>query len=94
MFNLSKSEITFEVVGAFCREWSEGVSVEYKSQIHKDMPKTLSSFANTQRGILVIGVEADQMDNKVKFPIVGIPKENGIEERTRFSESPPSRRNP
>ena len=81
MFNLSKDEITFEKVKEFCEEWQEGVRVEYKSQIHKAMPKTLSSFANTQGGILIIGVETDKTHNKVKFPIEGIPKEPGIEER-------------
>ena len=81
MFNLSEDEITFEKVEEFCREWQEGVRVEYKSQIHKAMPKTLSSFANTQGGVLIIGVEADKTHNKVKFPIEGIPKEPGIEER-------------
>ena len=29
MFNLSKDEITFEVVQTFCSEWQEGVRVEY-----------------------------------------------------------------
>ncbi|MDE0316631.1 MAG: ATP-binding protein [Candidatus Poribacteria bacterium] len=81
MFNLSKDEITFEVVEDFCREWEEGVRVEYKQEIHKDIPKTLSSFANTQGGVLIIGVEADKTHNKVKFPIKGIPKTDNIEER-------------
>ncbi len=79
MFNLSKEEITFEVIENFCREWQEGVRVEYKQEI-KDIPKIVSSFANTQGGVFLIGVEANQTDNKVQFPIEGIPKINGIEE--------------
>ena len=79
MFNLSKEEITFEVVESFCRGWQEGVRVEYKQEI-KDIPKIVSSFANTQGGVFVIGVKANQTDNKVQFPIEGIPKTDGIEE--------------
>ena len=79
MFNLSKDEITFEVVENFCREWPEGVRVEYKQEI-KDIPKIVSSFANTQGGIYIIGVKANQTDNKVVFPIEGIPDTVGIEE--------------
>ena len=79
MFNLSKEEITFAVIENFCREWQEGVRVEYKQEI-KDIPKIVSSFANTQGGVFLIGVEANQTDNKVQFPIDGIPKTNGIEE--------------
>ena len=79
MFNLSKDEITFEVVENFCRGWPEGVRVEYKQEI-KDIPKIVSSFANTQGGIYIIGVKANQTDNKVVFPIEGIPDTVGIEE--------------
>ena len=79
MFNLSKDEITFEVVESFCREWPEGVRVEYKKEI-KDIPKIVSSFANTQGGVFIIGIEANQTDNKVVFPIEGIPETVGIEE--------------
>ena len=81
MFNLSKDEITFEVVENFCREWPEGVRVEYKQEITKDIPKIVSSFANTQGGVFIIGVKADQTDNTVVFPIEGMPDTPGIEER-------------
>lgn len=80
MFNLSKEKITFEVIENFCREWPEGVRVEYKQEI-KDIPKIVSSFANTQGGVYIIGVKANQTDNKVEFPIEGIPNTAGIEER-------------
>ena len=80
MFNLPKDEITFEVIENFCREWPEGVRVEYKQEI-KDIPKIVSSFANTQSGIYIIGVKANQTDNTVVFPIEGIPDTPGIEER-------------
>ena len=81
MFNLSKDEITFEVVQAFCREWQEGVRVEYKQEITRDIPKTVSSFANTQGGLLIIGVKENEPNNEEPFTIVGIPNTGGIEER-------------
>ena len=80
MFTMSRDEITFEVVESFCKELPEGVRVEYKQKI-KDIPKIVSSFANTQGGVFMIGVEANQTDNKVQFPIEGIPKTPGLEER-------------
>ena len=64
MFNLSKEEITFEAIETFCREWQEGIRVEYKQQLTKDIPKIVSSFANTQGGIFIIGVNANQTESK------------------------------
>ena len=81
MFTKLANEIDFNDIEAFCREWSEGVRVEYKREITpKTLPKIISSFANTQGGIFIIGVETDR-NNKVKFPIQGIQNDGGIEER-------------
>ena len=84
MFTKSKEEITFADVEDFCREFPEGIRVEYKREI-KDIPKIVSSFANTLGGIFIIGVEADQTDNKVIFPIQGILKKPGTEEQIQQS---------
>ncbi len=84
MFTKSKDEITFADVEDFCREFPEGVRVEYKRKI-TNIPKIVSSFANTLGGIFVIGVEADQTNNKVNFPIQGIPQKAGIEEQIQQS---------
>ena len=84
MFTKSKDKITFADVKDFCREFPEGVRIEYKREI-KDIPKIVSSFANALGGIFIIGVEADQIDNKVMFPIQGIPKKPGIEEQIQQS---------
>ena len=84
MFTKSKDEITFADVEDFCHEFPEGVRVEYKREI-KDIPKVVSSFANTLGGIFIIGVEGDQTDNRGIFPIQGIPKKPGIEEQIQQS---------
>ena len=83
MFTKLAAAITFSDIEDFCREFSEGVRVEYKQEI-RHIPKIVSSFANTLGGIFIIGVETDQ-DNKVKFPIHGIPKRSGIEEQIQQS---------
>ena len=87
MFTKPIDEITFEDVKSFCKEWGEGVRVEYKRDmnIKKQIPKIVSSFANTFGGIFLIGVEADQTKNKVIFPIQGIPLRTGIEEQIQQS---------
>ena len=84
MFTKPIDEITFEDVQSFCKQWEEGVRVEYKSDIIH-IPKIVSSFANTHGGIFLIGVDADQTKNKVIFPIQGIPETPGIEERIQQS---------
>lgn len=63
MFRLEKDKITFEEIENFCRQWAEGVRVEYKQEI-THIPKIVSSFANTQGGILLFGVEADRKKTK------------------------------
>ena len=81
MFTKLANEIDFSDIEAFCREWGEGVRVEYKSKTTTEsLRKTISSFANTQGGILIIGVDADKECNKARFPIQGIPNDGGIEE--------------
>ena len=82
MFTNLAAEITFSDVEEFCREFGEGVRVEYKREIEvkKHIPKIVSSFANTFGGIFIFGVETNE-ENKVIFPIQGIPKRSGFEEQ-------------
>ena len=84
MFTKPINEITFEDVKTFCEEWPEGFRIEYKIEI-KNIPKIVSSFANTLGGIFLIGVKADKTKNKVIFPIEGIPETPGIEEQVHQS---------
>ena len=83
LFTKPEDEITFSDVEDFCREWPEGVRVEYKREI-VHIPKIVSSFANTHGGVFIIGAETDEQ-NKVKFPIQGIPQRPGIEEQIQQS---------
>lgn len=79
MFTKLESDITFSDIKAFCDEYREGVRVEYKQEI-KHIPKIVSSFANTQGGIFIIGVETDNETNKV-IAIDGISNPGGLEEQ-------------
>ena len=79
MFTKSESDITFSDIKAFCDEYREGVRVEYKQEI-RHIPKIVSSFANTQGGIFIIGVETANETNKV-VAIEGIPNLGGLEEQ-------------
>ena len=83
MFTKLAADITFSDIEEFCREFDEGVRVEYKREI-QHIPKIVSSFANTLGGIFIIGVETDQ-NNRVKFPIQGISNRNGIPEQIQQS---------
>lgn len=85
MFTKPIDEITFEDVETFCKEWAEGVRVEYKRKItvNTHIPKIVSSFANTHGGIFLIGVEADQANNRVNS-IPGICQRS-IDEQIRQS---------
>ena len=79
MFTKPFSEIEFDDIKAFCEEWPEGVRVEYKRQFHKEIPKSVSSFANTLGGILIFGVETDE-NNRAILPIEGMSIKSGSEE--------------
>ena len=83
MFTKPAADITFSDIEEFCREFGEGVRVEYKREI-QHIPKIISSFANSSGGIFMIGVETDST-NQVVFPIQGIPKRSGIEEQIQQS---------
>ena len=85
LFTMPKDKIMFADVEAFCREWGEGVRVEYKSEV-ANVPKTVSAFANSQGGVFIIGVET-AANNNVKFPIKGIPNQGGLEEQIINSAS-------
>ena len=80
MFAKPFSEIEFREIEAFCENWPEGVRAEYKRQFHKEIPKSVSSFANTSGGFLIFGVETND-NNEAILPIEGMPSDRGIEER-------------
>ena len=81
IFTKPTTEISYQDVVSFCEQGiGEGVNLDYK----KDFPpsgleKTISSFANTFGGVILIGVEDE--DSKPKPPFVGIEYKDKLEER-------------
>lgn len=80
MFNTPLAHITFDQIIQFCQRFPEGVRVEYK-RLPVDIPKIVSSFANTSGGIWVIGVETDPATNMSIMPLAGMPRKPGVEEQ-------------
>lgn len=74
-------EISYQDVIAFCQQGiGESVNLDYK----KDFPssgleKTISAFANSFGGVILIGVEDE--DSKPKPPFEGIEYKDRLEER-------------
>lgn len=74
-------ELDKETVEQFCRLGiRETTRVEYKREFPNDLAKSVSSFANTQGGIILIGVAADS-ENKPVLPLTGMPFAGQPEER-------------
>ena len=70
-----------ESVEQFCRMGiRETTRVEYKRQFPNDLSRTIASFANTQGGIILIGVDADD-ENRPVLPLVGVDFIGQPEER-------------
>jgi predicted HTH transcriptional regulator len=80
MFRTPLQDVDFQQVETFCHEWPEGVRVEYRQEITQ-IPKIVSSFANTMGGIWLIGVKTDRKtnmgSNRTKVRKVSSEAENG-----------------
>ncbi len=80
LFTKEITKITYEDVVEFCKhQISESINLDYKKDFPKDLEKTISSFANTMSGLIIIGVE--DKDSKPKLPARGLKYERGLSER-------------
>ena len=81
IFTKPIAEMSYQDVVSFCQQGiGEGVNLDYK----KDFPasgleKTISAFANTFGGVILIGIEDE--DSKPKPPFEGIEHKDRLEER-------------
>ena len=71
-----RDQLTAEDIRNFCHRFDEGIRVEYKSEFNQDvrddLPKAVSSFANSYGGLLLVGVRTQQ--GRVIEPIEGFEK--------------------
>lgn len=80
MFSKSLAKLTFEDVVTFCGQGIKGNPIlDYKSDFPTDLAKTISAFANTFGGTIIIGV--NEIDGVPMLPFIGIPHSPGLEER-------------
>lgn len=83
IFGKPLSEVTYDDVIAFCQaQPKEGLNLDYKRDMSRldKIVKTLISFANTNGGWVIIGVEDDGHD-KPKLPVIGMSYAEGYEQR-------------
>jgi hypothetical protein len=80
LFTEPINDITYEDVVSFCEQGiGEGVNLDYKKDFPQELERTISAFANTFGGLIIIGVEEE--DSKPKPPFVGIKYKERLEER-------------
>jgi hypothetical protein len=81
LFTKPITEITYEGVITFCQQGiGEGINLDYKRDFPSSgLEKTISAFANTFSGVILIGIE--DKDSKPKPPFEGIEYKDKLEER-------------
>lgn len=80
LFTKEITKITYQNVVEFCNQQiSESINLDYKKDFPSDLEKTISAFANTMGGLIIIGVE--DKDGKPKLPVRGLKYEKGFSER-------------
>jgi len=73
IFSLQIDDIKYDDVLAFCdKQLEEGIDLDYKADWPNDLEKIICSFANTQGGIVLIGVQEEGKSRLPKCPPVGI----------------------
>ena len=83
IFTIELSKLSIDEIRAFCSQgFSEGLRIEYKKDFPKNLKlaETICAFANTQGGIILVGVEADATNNVPKN-VNGIELKAGLEEK-------------
>lgn len=74
------NSIEYDDIRLFCnRRLPEGTRVDYKADFPKDLAKLIAAFANTEGGIVLIGVKTDQSNRP--SDICGVKFESGLQER-------------
>src|SRR5512141_2970210 len=71
--NAPIESIEIDDIISFCEiRREEGIDLDYKSSWPSDLEKVICSFANTQGGMILVGVDEEEKTRKPKLPINGI----------------------
>jgi hypothetical protein len=71
--SMSLDEITYETIEGFCNQQiPEDIDLDYKSDWPNDLEKVLCAFANTQGGLVLIGIEEVEKTQLPKCPPCGV----------------------
>jgi len=66
-------EISFDDISTFCNQKvKEDIDLDYKSDFPSDLGRLISAFANTQGGIVIIGIDEDGKSREPVCPPRGI----------------------
>jgi hypothetical protein len=67
------NEIDYRAIDEFLKnQIEEDIDLDYKSQFPNDLSRIICAFANTQGGIILLGVEEIEKTRRPKYPPVGI----------------------
>lgn len=67
ILNKPIGSLNFDDVVAFCKEGHvEGIQLDYKREIPKDIAKHFAAFSNTRGGVIIVGVEEDSKTSMPK----------------------------
>lgn len=73
MFTGDLERKTYADVDAFLKESiPEGLRLDYKLKVPKDIERTIAAMANSEGGVIVIGVDEERPTRKPQLPPVGI----------------------
>jgi len=74
--------LDFATVEAFCKQGvREGRFIDYKADFPADLAKMIASLANTDGGLVLIGVVADKKTNAPTLPLQGVALAPDLEEK-------------
>ncbi len=68
IFTGALDSFSFTQIEDFCKQFSEGIHVEYAESTKKDIAKAVASLANTMGGVIVLGVVADDSGKVTAIP--------------------------
>ncbi|MFA6501317.1 MAG: RNA-binding domain-containing protein [Parachlamydiales bacterium] len=81
ILNKPISSLTFKDIEAFCEESRvEGIQLDYKKEIPRDLAKHFASFSNTRGGIIIVGVGENSKTSAPKS-WEGVVNDGKLEER-------------